>query len=95
MIESLSVAMVICCVACGDQKDWPSQAVMSRAGARTWLQPMGHGDMQGFDSSFAAHAVACFVLPAHRRRQVWRMTHCWASVDTGILEASRIQAKLT
>ena len=29
-------------------------AVMSRAGARTWLQPTGHGDMQGFDSSFAA-----------------------------------------
>ena len=54
MIESLSVAMVICCVACGDQKDWPSQAVMSRAGAGTWLQPTGHGDMQGFDSSFAA-----------------------------------------
>ena len=44
-------------------------AVMSRAGARTWLQPMGHGDMQGFDSSFAAicdvvehgrQALSCF-----------------------------------
>ena len=31
-----------------------SQAVMSQAGAWTWLQPTGHGDMQGFDSSFAA-----------------------------------------
>jgi len=27
---------------------------MSRAGARTCLQLMGHGDMQGFDSSFLA-----------------------------------------
>ena len=32
----------------------PLLAVMSLAGARTWLQPTGHGDMQGFDSSFAA-----------------------------------------
>ena len=32
-------------------------AVVSRAGARTWLQPTGHGDMQGFDSSSAAFSV--------------------------------------
>ena len=33
---------------------------MSQAGAWTWLQPTGHGDMQGFDSSFAA--VCCLLL---------------------------------
>ena len=37
-----------------------SIAVVSRAGARTWLQPTGHGDMQGFDSSSAAFfATSC------------------------------------
>ena len=29
-------------------------AGVSRAGARTWLQIMGHGDMQGFNSSSSA-----------------------------------------
>ena len=36
-------------------------AGMSRAGARTRVSPTGHGDMQGFDSSFPA-----FLWPAQK-----------------------------
>ena len=32
-------------------------AVVSRAGARTWLQLTGHGDMQGFDFPSAANGL--------------------------------------
>ena len=40
-----------------------SDAVVSRAGARTWLQPTGHGDMEGFDSSSAAIAFVFLWIP--------------------------------
>merc|ERR1712051_377965 len=41
----------------------PQQAGVSQAGAWTWLQLMGHGDMQGFNSSSLAGSVSA-ISPA-------------------------------
>ncbi len=49
------------------------QAVVSRAGARTRLQPAGGGDAQGFDSSSAAF----FLSKTQRRRR--RAAECAAA----------------
>ena len=56
---------------------------MSRAGARTWLQPTGHGDMQGFDSSFAALVffVVAFVFVVLFTAKFESQTTQWVNLE--------------
>ena len=50
-------------------------AGVSQAGAWTWLQLMGHGDMQRFNSSSLAHAWVVFKICGEQIH--WQCSVCW------------------